>query len=515
MGAFIVYMLKAACCLAVFYLFFKVLLSRDTFFRFNRITLLVILAISFVLPGIEISVKQVENGKIQNFSVESMILLMQYGSHSVTTVPAKVVETGLAGALIYLYLAGVIFFLIRFVISMWQIYKLIDGSKQLGTENSIHLVVHHNKQLAPFSWMNYIVLSDYDLHSEYREGILAHERAHIIKRHSFDILFVELCAIVQWFNPAVWLTKIELQNVHEFEADESVLDSGINEKQYQLLLIKKAVGSRLYSIANSINHSSIKKRITMMIKKKSNPWACVKYFYVLPLAAVAVAAFARPEISRISEKVEEISKDKVTAFVPSDKAVPAKELEKPSVGTEAAVETSDSVYVMADEMPKYPGGNKALLAYLQSNLKCPAELSGKSTRVIVQFVVQKDGSISGTWVVRSGGAAADAEALRVVNSMPKWVPGRQKGKSVDCKYTLPVTFGSKQHATAGATSSNASKLFDGLVVIDGKKVTSEELNKLAPSRIASMTVIKKEQAVKMYGEDGKNGAIEIVTKQEK
>ena len=156
--------------------------------------------------------------------------------------------------------------------------------------------------------MKYIVISQADL-KENGHDILLHEQAHIRNHHSWDLLLVEVCSWLQWFNPAIWLLKQELQNIHEYEADEEVLRQGIDARQYQMLLIKKAVGARLYSIANSFNHSSLKKRITMMIRKKSNPWARVKYLYVLPLATVAVTVFARPEVS---QPLEEISNVKVS-----------------------------------------------------------------------------------------------------------------------------------------------------------------------------------------------------------
>ena len=137
--------------------------------------------------------------------------------------------------------------------------------------------------------------------------ILAHEQAHIRAYHSLDMWFAGCCAVLHWFNPAVWLLKQELQNVHEYEADESVIAHGVDAKHYQLLLIKKAVGAqRFTSMANSFDHSKLKKRITMMLKQKSNPWARLKFLYVLPLAAVAVAAFARPEISRRLENISEV-----------------------------------------------------------------------------------------------------------------------------------------------------------------------------------------------------------------
>ena len=153
--------------------------------------------------------------------------------------------------------------------------------------DGIHLILT-DKPVVPFSWMRTIVISRKDFEESGIE-IMTHEMAHIRARHSVDMLICSFCVILQWFNPAVWLLKQELENIHEYEADESVINHGIDAKHYQLLLIKKAVGSqRFTSMANSFNHSKLKKRITMMLKRKSNPWARLKYLYVLPLTAVAV-----------------------------------------------------------------------------------------------------------------------------------------------------------------------------------------------------------------------------------
>ena len=171
-------------------------------------------------------------------------------------------------------------------------------------EKGIKLIVLQEDTI-PFSWMNYIVISEKDLHDNCRE-ILLHESTHILLRHSWDLVLADTCIILQWFNPAAWLLKQELQTIHEYEADEHVLEAGVDAKNYQLLLIKKAVGKRLYSIANNLNHSNLKKRITMMMKKKSNPWGRLKYLYVLPIAAITLAAFARPEVQETSREISNV-----------------------------------------------------------------------------------------------------------------------------------------------------------------------------------------------------------------
>lgn len=309
MGAFFVYIVKSAVCLAVFYLFYRLLLSRETFHRFNRIALLGILILSCAIPFVEVTMKEPMEVSQQLLTWEELLLMANLNrTATIETAPESVITW--REALLMVYLLGIVFFFLRNVWSLTRMLRLIKGSTLVRQENGITLITHQ-KKIAPFSWMKFVVISEKDL-KENGEEILTHEYAHIRKRHSIDLLIADICIFFQWFNPASWLLKQELQNIHEFEADESVIAQGIDAKKYQLLLIKKAVGTRLYSMANSFNHSKLKKRITMMLKEKSNPWARLKYLYVLPLAAIAVTAFARPEISG---KMDEISAVKVNDFV--------------------------------------------------------------------------------------------------------------------------------------------------------------------------------------------------------
>ena len=306
MGAFFVYIVKSAVCLAVFYLFYRLLLSRETFHRFNRIALLGILILSCAIPFVEVTMKEPMEVSQQLLTWEELLLMADL-NRTATIEAAPVSAITWREVLLMVYLLGIVFFFLRNVWSLTRMLRLIKGSTLVRQENGITLITHQ-KKIAPFSWMKFVVISEKDL-KENGEEILTHEYAHIRKRHSIDLLIADICIFFQWFNPASWLLKQELQNIHEFEADESVIAQGIDAKKYQLLLIKKAVGTRLYSMANSFNHSSLKKRITMMLKKKSNPWARVKYLYVLPLATVAVTVFARPEVS---QPLEEISNVKVS-----------------------------------------------------------------------------------------------------------------------------------------------------------------------------------------------------------
>ena len=311
MGVFFIYILKSSVCLVLFYLFFRLLLSKETFHRFNRMALLGVLFFSLLIPCIEVTTRHQVEVQQAVLSIEQLLLMAELEATPANVGAVQETPTiSWVQIVLLVYLAGILFLVCRNIYSLICLFRLVHSGKHEKLEKGVTLVVH-NQEIAPFSWMKYIVISRKDLEENGRE-ILIHEMAHIHHRHLVDLLVADICIFFQWFNPGAWLLKQELQNIHEYEADETVINEGVNAKEYQLLLIKKAVGTRLYSMANSFNHSKLKKRITMMLKEKSNPWARLKYLYVLPLAAIAVTAFARPEISG---KVDVISAVKVNDFV--------------------------------------------------------------------------------------------------------------------------------------------------------------------------------------------------------
>ena len=516
MGIFLVYILKSAACLAVFYLFYKLLMSRDTFHRFNRFALLGLLVLSSVLPLVEVSVNRPAPVHETMLTLEQLLLLADVQTEGEAVAqPTTALWVRVA---LLVYLAGIVFFAVRNLWSLGRLAVLLRHGhlEQLadwlpGRTENVRLVVH-NRDIAPFSWMRYIVLSRKDLEENGRE-ILIHELAHIRNHHSWDLLLADLCIFVQWFNPAAWLLKQELQTIHEYEADDTVLREGVDAKKYQMLLIKKAVGTRLYSMANSFNHSSLKKRITMMLKEKSSPWARVKYLYVLPLAALAVSAFARPEVSAVAD---ELSSAKVNDLVASMKT---NQVETASV---AVKDTLTPVFEVVERMPQFPGGVAAQVEYFKKNLRYPAEAkkAGTQGRVVVQFFVNKDGSISNVKVLRGVDPALDAEAVRLVNSMPKWKPGMQKGKAVTVKYTVPVLFKldavdekvAQKNLTLIMKGTSAADYADVLILVDGREVTPEILRALNPSRIQSISVLKDpSEIIVKYTTDKSKKSVMLVT----
>ena len=443
MGAFFAYILRSAICLVLFYLGYRLLLNRDTFHRFNRYALLSGFVLAALLPFVRVAVEQPSPLGQAMYDMEEWMRLATPVEPAAVASPAfSFYSIGLA-----IYLVGMLFFAVRFLWGVANLFRLIRSGHCERLADGGWLVVHR-LPLAPFSWLRYIFLSECDMQSK-PELILAHEQAHIRMGHTWDLLFTELFLWLQWFNPAAWLLRKELQSVHEFEADAAVLGMGYDSKEYKLLLIEKAVGSSRYTLANSLNHSSLINRITMMQKRKSNPWARMKYAFVLPVAATAVAVFARPEISR---QMAEISSAKITDLSRMVQTTAAERTRPEAIDTTTSARevmvtgyaqfTDNKVYESAEVMPEFPGGEVELLKFVAKRIKYPTEAQRKGAqgRVIVKFVVETNGSISNIHVVKGIDPLLDAEAIRVCTTMPTWAPARQEGKAVRCYYTIPVTF---------------------------------------------------------------------------
>lgn len=536
MGMFFIYSIKVAICLAAFYLFYKLLLSRDTFHAFNRATLLLLMLLSLVLPFVNISVDE------PTVAYDGMVQIEQLLAMGVVDDGPAPSGPTLIQVLFAIYIIGVALFLVGEICSLVRLHRLISGKYSVTTADGIKIVVIDD-DVAPFSWFNNIVISRSDYESG-RSEILIHEKAHIARRHSLDIMLCNMLLIFQWFNPAAWLLRRELQNIHEYEADEAVIQSGADASEYQLLLIRKAVGERLFSMANNLNHNSLKKRITMMLIKKSNPWNRAKILLTVPVAAVAVVAFATPKAESLSKEIEHDSNALVNSVVrsmpgtaehlamstgeagaagmPAEAAATetaaADSLRGRVAGVTVGASKDDGrVFDVVEEQPRYPGGTNALMTYLRDNIKYPAEAAkaGIQGMVIVQFVVGKDGAVRDIKPVKSVSPELDAEAVRVVAAMPKWVPGYQRGEAVNVRYTLPVNFrmdGGPDSESQKAAGSNIAFSDDVYYVVDGVHVSAAELKKISADKINSIEVFKGESAVEKFGEQAKNGAIVVSTK---
>ena len=542
MYTFFLYIIKVSLTLAAFYLFYKLLCSRDTLHRSNRVLLLFLLILSAVTPFIYVDLG-IDNQEANAAFEELAMTIAPAGdvmSEAVTRENAVLAlwqQIPWRSVLVGAYLIGLVVCLVRFASSLLSIVRLIRGSqRQVLTEGII--LVTHIEDYSPFSWMRYIIVSERDL-CDNRDMILAHERAHIRLGHSWDLLFAQLCATMQWFNPAAWLLKRELEAIHEYEADSATLRQGFDARQYQLRLFEAASGIKYSSFTNNFTNCSTKKRIIMMMKKQTSPWALLKSLYVLPVAFAAVAiisctspkekkdsghlsnvmvhgenpllVFTFEDSTELNIQGKQLNYDGMPDFdylkpcglTPENinsidalqseeakalygergsngavlfgvKGKTAKEvfsslsdyaaetgseeplkvnLKKTSKGgveggtpftyeTTTIKQEEDEVFQVVEEQPMYSGGMQELMKYLQKEMKYPKEAQDKGIqgRVIVQFVVNKDGSICEANVVKSVDPLLDAEALRVINAMPHWTPGKQRGQAVNVRFTLPLTF---------------------------------------------------------------------------
>ncbi len=590
----IVYTLKVSLCLIVFYLLFKLFLSKETFHRFNRVMLLSVIFLSLVIPLIKISLSSpspVNEGMVM---IEDLIL-----QGSVIPDAASTSRITFMGCVALLLIAGWIVFFLRMIFSVCHLlFKIKKGKDKVVHIQGARVIVMR-ELTSPFSWFNNIIIGKDD-YQEHPEEILTHELAHVQLYHSYDIVLANLLIIFQWFNPASWLLKRELQNVHEYEADQAVINRGVDAKQYQMLLIKKSVGEHLFSMANYLNYHSLKTRITMMQMKQSNPWHKMKALVVVPMAALAVVAFANPHVDAVAEQIQSESDAVVSQAVTEMKNEMTPTQEQPLVQVEETEEnvevvgkvvdtdskpiigaaiiirgtkkgsvtdpeglfrmkdvpvgswidvmyvgyktvsmqvtkanasklsfvmekenaSNGKVFDVVEQMPQFPGGMPALMKWLQDNMKYPKEAQDakQQGRVIVSFVVEKDGSITNVRVVKSVTPALDEEAIRVVKAMPKWNPGMQNGEPVRVNYTVPISFqlyGGKTDVNAPSgstihmgTPGNVQPLY----VVDGKEMNWADIQKIDPAKIESMTILKNEDATKKYGEKGKNGVVVIQLK---
>ena len=496
MGAFFAFMLKSSLCLAMFYLFYRLLLSKETFHRFNRMALLGMLVLSCLLPMLVVTVQ------------ESLFIGQDWGMmedmmQEVDTKREGVfIETSASfpwNALVLLvYAAGILFFVMRLLWSLARMYGLLRTCRMEQMADGITLFVHR-KKISPFSWMKVIVVSEEDL-EENRGPVLMHECAHIKNHHSWDLLLVEVCIFFQWFNPAAWLLKQELQAIHEFEADKWVIKHGIDAKHYQLLLIKKAVGERLFYMANSLNHGSLKKRIGMMIRKKSNPWARMKYLYVFPLSVVAVVTFARPEVANGFDVVSDARMSQLALAVGIDEkdmleySFRSKEGKEGSV---ARVQKGMFLNKLADSILFVVDG----------------ELKGYGQQVLNQLPVDRINSIS---VLRQESAVAEyGEKAKHGVIVVETKKGKPLPRDDDEAKAVMDEF---KQAGVFRVSKLAPSLWTGgtpLIIVDGevKGKHPHILEGMIPETIESVTVFKNQpDSLKKYGDMAKDGVIIITTK---
>ena len=307
MSYFLIYLIKSTVYLGLFYAFFLVAMQSTTFFRFNRVMLLLGTVVCMLLPCYTITVNEVEGIQLPMQILDEMLVLKTTDEPIETSaIELPLQETAptastpfLPIVLLGIYVIGMLAYWFMVIRSFAEVWKII-ASHPKQWKDGCWLVIIPEK-IPSFSWSNYIVISEED-YRNYPQ-VLVHERMHYLCRHSYDILFFTIVHALHWFNPMVWLIRTELKQLHEFEADQGVINQGIDATQYQLLLVKKAVGKKLYNIANGFNHTKLQKRITMMIQEKTNGWERLKWLVTVPVVMGAMLVFAQPEVKDTLEEI--------------------------------------------------------------------------------------------------------------------------------------------------------------------------------------------------------------------
>lgn len=413
------YIIKSALVLAMLYVCIMPLLEKETFHRLNRIIILGCLILSFFVPFIHFTGGTNPTVNMLRQAVQLPEIMID-GNGSEQSI------WNLADIMICIYIIGVVAIFTMTVVQTASLILRLRKCEQIA-DNRGNTIVLTDYTISPFCFFHYIVMSRDD-YANNRGFILTHEQEHIRLRHYIDLIILQVATIIQWFNPFVWLIGKNLKAIHEFEVDEAVLNKGIDATQYQQFLVIKAVGNRLQPFANNLNKESLKRRIIMMNQKKSNRWMMLKALFVIPVATLAVSVFANTSDMSSMAKAANTTANSISTNNMQTK--------------QSDIKSSDKVEVM----PEFKGGNKAMMEFLMMNMKYPesAVKAKQQGKAVVGFVVKKDGTVSDVYIEKSTGYdVLDNEAMRVVKSMPAWEPGKQKGKPVDVKFFVPITFSQK------------------------------------------------------------------------
>ena len=435
-----IYLIKINVALMLLYGFYRLTVSRDTFFGLRRLTLWLIYAVALMVPALN----------LEYWVRDTPTMASMANVYADTFYPVVVVKAQASGItwmdmLLGIYWVGVAVLSLRLVWQLFSIIRLVVISRKQEVEGiTVHLLKGEG---SPFSFFCWVFMYPSTLEGRQLHEVMVHECTHVSGLHSLDTLFSELFSIACWFNPFAWLMKQEVRMNLEYLADESVLSDGNARKSYQYHLLGLAYRQPNEStkIANNFNLLPLKKRIKMMNKRRTSEIGKAKYLLFAPLAGALlmvsnIESVAReigeqiPEVAEVQQKAEQAAEEKVKT--------------KPQTDTTKKKKTWDC---MPETMPQFLGGKLMLMKYLADNIKYPASAvkAKKQGRVIVTFIVQKDGSVTHAKIAKSIDPELDAEALRVVKGMPKWTPGTQNGKPVSVRYMVPVKFSLQKDATPG------------------------------------------------------------------
>jgi TonB family protein len=461
-------MVKTSFYLAGFYIIYALFLSRDTLYFRNRLFILFSIISSFVLPFITVNINEHQNIFYFGKMLSEIIVTGEAGGRTSEVAGAQ--GAGTLSLILKIYFTGIILTGLKLLADITSLLVLIARQKEKGN----HIIYFTGFKTAGFSALGHVFINK-SLTSEEAREIIKHEQNHLDQNHFLDILFLEIIQTVQWFNPAIYLFNRSLRAVHEYQADKGYLKSGMPVMRYQTLLLNHVFRSGRFSMTNNFsNPSLIKKRMIMMIKVPSGKLSNLKMVLVIPVAIIllsVISAFEKnisqgstpdsqvlPEFS-VKQTID-INKapvyNKVTAVeitppppppppvADQMKAIPS-DNKNEVIGekTEPIIEEAPAeIFVVVEEMPVFPGGDEALMKFINDNVQFPRSASEKgiSGRVIIRFAVMAKGNVDQVSVLKGIDPELNEEAIRVVKMLPGWTPGRQGGKPVNVWYSVPISF---------------------------------------------------------------------------
>ena len=492
MGSFLAYTLYSGVFLLFLYLVYRLFISGEKQMALNRIILLGCYVVSFtVWPLSRIDWSPTDS----HLPVDSTIVAIE--ELSLQTVGIVEEDTSvIPKAISWIYLIGVLMVVLKTLFSTARLFLYIRKGTFFRKEGYT-LVVMPGNETAPFSFGNHIVMSAVD-YETVRNPVTDHELAHIRFRHYIDLIIAQAVCVLLWYNPAAWLMRDELKLIHEYQADAAVIDSGADPKEYQMLLIRKTVGNRFHTLANSLNHSKLKNRIAMMQKEKCSGRRRLRLLSLALAVDVALAVVNIPAVAsglktlesakfKLTETQKEMSdnvlyasesmpihevvEDNIAAETPTELTVNAYKAERKNKSAEEVKEEEKTLFD-PEIAAEFPGGIEKLMTYLSHNIRYPfsAFSDNRTGKSLVGFIIQSDGSISDVKILESSWPDLDEEAMRVVKAMPKWTPATTDGNPVASQFSLPINFRLQDSTEAKAATPKEESPFIQLSKNGGAKL---------------------------------------------
>lgn len=418
MSPFLLYIARSSLYLSLFYAFYLLVMRRTTFFRLNRALLLSGAYLCLLLPFVRLRTMTMAGAAADL----TMVAAETAPEGSATTVSFPWQEM-----LLLFYVAGALLTGVLYGISAWKMGRLIRKGK--AEQRAGCRLVVLEEDIPSFSWSRTVVMGRKDLQEN--PAILTHERMHVQCRHSWDLLILLPIQLLFWWNPLVWITREELRLLHEYEADEGVLQKGIDATQYQLLLVRKAVGEQRFSLSSGFQHANLKNRISMMLKPTSSRWMRWSYLALIPVLGVLMYACNAPKNNQ--EAVPELP----------EQEVPVADTDNTVTLPEPLADVPPVPFAQIEVKPTFQGGDANTFSqWVNEHLKYPKQAIQDKVqgRITLRFTVGADGVLRDAKVLRGVREDLDTEALRVISASPKWEPGKQDGKAVPVTFVFPVIY---------------------------------------------------------------------------